>query len=50
MQGAVFLPLQQALKHGTKGEGNVFFVFTAASAVAFLSIWGTFRLYERVSE
>jgi len=49
-QGSIFLPLQQALKHGEKGEGNVFFVFAGASAVALMGIWTAYRLHDRARE
>lgn len=48
--GSSFLPLQKILKNGDTGEGNVFYVFTATGALAFMAIWSSYRLYERVRE
>ncbi|KAI9637137.1 putative vacuolar membrane protein [Dioszegia hungarica] len=45
--GSVFLPLQQYLSHGDQGEGNIFYVFSAASLVACLAIWTSYWLYNR---
>jgi hypothetical protein len=47
VQGSSFLPLQQSLKKGERGEGNVFYVFSAASLVAGLAILTSYRLYDR---
>ncbi|KAK1923400.1 putative vacuolar membrane protein [Papiliotrema laurentii] len=47
--GAAFLPIQQALKRGDRGEGNVFFVFAGASALAFALIWAAYKLYDRAA-
>ena len=47
--GSSFLPLQDRLKNGDQGEGNVFYVFTATSTIAFVGIWLAYRIYDRAS-
>ena len=45
--GTSFLPLQDWLKSGDGGDGNVFYVFTATSVLAFVGIWASYRFYDR---
>jgi hypothetical protein len=50
LQGSSFLPLQEWLKHGERGEGHVFYVFAGASIVALLAIGRAFKVYEDVAD
>jgi len=50
VMGSVFLPLQEWMSGGqVSGEGNIFYLFFALCATAFLAMRASYKVYDRVA-